>query len=252
MNEVGIICSYENRKVTKFDLIKASTELNFNTVIVDNDIPESYKKQIAWHELGHTIMALIVRKPISAISIKGSNSGVAGFTRFQQRFTNDVNTAQVNDEFQRSFNSVQQIHDELKIMLSGRIAELILFDGDINKVSYGCIGDYEAATNLAVEIAKYSLDSPIGINNLFFGDELNKVEVLKRARAVVESDFVEAKEELERFKPLFEYLVHFVVEREQVSGLELNNYIDSAMKTLSIDGFEYIPDSNSQCKFIPT
>jgi cell division protease FtsH len=107
------------------------------------------RRRIAYHEMGHALVAASLPgvDPVQKVSIIPRGVGALGYTI--QRPTED-----------RFLLSLNDLKNRIAVLMGGRAAEQLIFDGDI---STGAADDLQRATEIAVEmVTKYGMDPRIG------------------------------------------------------------------------------------------
>ncbi len=110
---------------------------------------EEEKKRVAYHETGHALVALSVKHadPVHRVSIIPRSIGALGHTLqlpTQERF----------------LMTKSEIEDQLAVMLGGRAAEEIIFNGEI---STGAANDLERASELARQmVTRFGMSERLG------------------------------------------------------------------------------------------
>jgi cell division protease FtsH len=108
------------------------------------------KERVAYHEAGHAIVAMSVphAEPVHRISIVPRSVGALG------------HVLQLPTE-ERFLMTKPQIEDQLAVMMAGRAAEELAFDG---VVSTGAADDFEKATALArMMITRFGMNEETGV-----------------------------------------------------------------------------------------
>jgi cell division protease FtsH len=107
------------------------------------------KERIAYHEAGHALVALSVENadPVQRVSIIPRSIGALGYT------------LQLPTE-QRYLMTRPELEDRIAVMLGGRVAEEVAFDG---VVSTGASDDLSRATELARQmVTRYGMSDELG------------------------------------------------------------------------------------------
>ena len=107
------------------------------------------KRRVAYHEMGHALVASSLPgvDPVQKVSIVPRGVGALGYT--MQRPTED-----------RFLLAASDLEDRIAVLMGGRAAEHLIFDGDI---STGAADDLQRATEIAVAmVTKYGMDRTIG------------------------------------------------------------------------------------------
>jgi cell division protease FtsH len=107
------------------------------------------RRRVAYHEMGHALVAssLTGVDPVQKVSIVPRGVGALGYT--MQRPTED-----------RFLLARSDLENRVAVLLGGRAAEAILFDGD---VSTGAADDLQRATEIALEmVTRFGMDPVVG------------------------------------------------------------------------------------------
>jgi len=107
------------------------------------------RRRVAYHEMGHALVAANLPgvDPVQKVSIIPRGVGALGYT--MQRPTED-----------RFLLSASDLKNRLAVLMGGRAAEQIIFEGD---VSTGAADDLQRATEVAIEmVTKYGMDATVG------------------------------------------------------------------------------------------
>jgi cell division protease FtsH len=180
------------------------------------------RRRVAYHEMGHALVAANLSgvDPVHKVSIIPRGVGALGYT--MQRPTED-----------RFLLSAGDLKNRLAVLMGGRAAERLIFDGDI---STGAADDLQRATEMAIEmVTRYGMDPTIGDRTYaapqaqFLGfpqDRLAEVgEVTAReidvaVRRLVEDAAVVAKSLLEQHRPDLDAGARLLLEKETVTAGE--------------------------------
>jgi cell division protease FtsH len=107
------------------------------------------RRRVAFHEMGHALVAaaLPTTDPVQKVSIVPRGLGALGYT--MQRPTED-----------RYLLPRSELEERLAVLLGGRAAEAIVYDGD---VSNGASDDLDHATQIALDmIVRFGMDKTVG------------------------------------------------------------------------------------------
>ncbi|MEQ1607799.1 MAG: ATP-dependent zinc metalloprotease FtsH [Hyphomonadaceae bacterium] len=107
------------------------------------------RRRVAYHEMGHALVAAALPStdPVQKVSIVPRGLGALGFT--MQRPTED-----------RYLLPRSELEERLAVLLAGRAAEALIFDGD---VSNGASDDIDHATQIALDmILRFGMDDTVG------------------------------------------------------------------------------------------
>ncbi|MDR3511612.1 MAG: ATP-dependent zinc metalloprotease FtsH [Caulobacteraceae bacterium] len=107
------------------------------------------RRRVAYHEMGHALVAASLPgvDPVQKVSIIPRGVGALGYT--MQRPTED-----------RFLLARSDLEKRIAVLLGGRAAEAMIFDGDI---STGAADDLQRATEIALEmVTRYGMDPTVG------------------------------------------------------------------------------------------
>lgn len=137
LNDASLISIRQNKKeIGNSEINLGIDRVMFNAV--DKEIPANVKSQVAAHEAGHTLVA-ILRRSINDFS------KVSIFNRGQ---TFGVNVFSLPDDELSGFNTKQKILDDIAILLGGYVSEQIICDD----VSTGSSSDLSNARSLSLRL----------------------------------------------------------------------------------------------------
>jgi cell division protease FtsH len=159
------------------------------------------RRRVAYHEMGHALVAASLPgvDPVQKVSIIPRGVGALGYTI--QRPTED-----------RFLLAASDLRNRLAVLMGGRAAEQVIFDGDI---STGAADDLQRATETALEmVTRYGMDPTIGQrtyashqqnfltmqedNTAFAAAETTTREIDLAVRALVEAADLRAQEILQQ------------------------------------------------------
>ncbi|MGA9031715.1 MAG: ATP-dependent zinc metalloprotease FtsH [Sulfuricaulis sp.] len=188
------------------------------------------KRRIAFHESGHTLVAVTVPtgEPVHKVSIIPRGVAALGYTM----------QLPVVEKFLSTEN---ELKDQLAILLGGRVAEEIVF-GDI---SSGASNDLERASEIARDmVTRLGMSEKLGPltygrrqQSLYLGgeytEEKNYSEETARqidvaVKALVEDGHQRAREILTAKRPALEALAAVLQEKEVISGEEVKRVVREA------------------------
>ena len=181
------------------------------------------KSVVAFHEIGHAIVASAVRKvvpmsnPVVRISIIPRSGGALGFT---------YSPPVVED---RALAFKNELLGQLAVLMGGRAAEALTSDS----VSTGASDDIDKATQLARSlVSTYGMDPSVGpVNVQRLGESyMNDGETSQLAESQIRSMCAEAyeiaKDVLECNLPLLNEMSQKLVASERLDGKELSVLLD--------------------------
>jgi len=156
-NESALLAARHNKKIIDMKDIEAATDRIIAGPERKSQILTNKEKEIvAYHEMGHAIVAAVVPKtdPVHKISILPRGNAL-GYTM----------QLPVED---KHLMSKEEIESQIKILMGGRIAEELIF-GDITS---GASNDIERATNLARNfICQFGMSKKLGTRKFGSGNQ---------------------------------------------------------------------------------
>ena len=150
VNEAALRAVRHGRKaVTQEDLLAS-----FETVIAGTEkkntiLTETEKRMVAYHEVGHALVAALTKKtqPVSKITIVPHTSGALGYTMYLP-------------EEEKYLSTKEELLADLRSGLGGRAAEMVVFGVQTT----GAANDIQRATAMARSmIAMYGMSDSLGL-----------------------------------------------------------------------------------------
>ncbi|RFB76482.1 ATP-dependent zinc metalloprotease FtsH [Methylovirgula sp. 4M-Z18] len=180
------------------------------------------RRRVAYHEMGHALVAASLSgvDPVQKVSIVPRGIGALGYT--MQRPTED-----------RFLLTESELVNRLAVLMGGRAAERLIFDGDI---STGAADDLQRATELALDmVVKYGMDKVVGDrtytapsqgfiglsrDNLYNAAELTGREIDLGVRRLIDDASKCAREILERRRDDLDRGSAILLEKETLTPAE--------------------------------
>jgi cell division protease FtsH len=197
-----------------------------NRVMTPNE-----KERVAYHETGHALVALSVAHadPVYRVSIIPRSIGALG------------HTLQLPTE-EKYLMTQPQLQDQITVMLGGRAAEELIFDG---VVSTGAADDLQRASELVRQmVTRFGMSNRLG--NLTYGTQQNTrflratfstqernysektaEEIDAEARRIADELYEHAKSILTRRRSELERIARELVQRETLDRQQLQQLLDS-------------------------
>ena len=151
INEAALLAVRNGRKkVSTIDLDEAVDRIIGGLEKKNRVINAEEKKIVAYHEVGHALVAALTpgSEPVHKISIIPRGLAALGYT--QQRPTED-----------RYLMSTKELLGKIDVLLGGRVAEQIIFDS----VTTGAGNDLMRATDIArAMIVEYGMGETLGLS----------------------------------------------------------------------------------------
>ena len=189
-------------------------------------ISEKDKQIIAYHEIGHALVAARLKNasPVHKITIIPRTSGALGYTM------------QI-EEGERVLMSREEMLSQLTILTGGRAAEEVVFDS----ITSGASNDIEKATQTArAMITRYGMSEQFGmvaletVNNPYLGADTSLMcspDTSARVDAEVQRMISDAHDKavaiLENDRMLMDRLAQYLLEKETITGAEFMEILES-------------------------
>ncbi|NLB34662.1 MAG: hypothetical protein GX817_02415, partial [Elusimicrobia bacterium] len=223
MNESALLAGREDAKgVTMHHAEEAIDRIIAGPAKKSRVISDEEKRKIAYHEAGHTLVALHLKNadPVHKVSIlqRGPALGYTLQLPMEDRY----------------LTSEDEILDKLSVMLGGRSAEEIIF----NEKTTGAHDDLRRVTEMAYKlVVEYGMSEELGPltynrdrENIFLGREISQGReyseetarrIDKGVRNIVERCHKVALDVLETNKDKLIELAEELIKREQIVGDEI-------------------------------
>ncbi len=217
-------------KIEQFDIENARDIILLGLTRSGMKLTEEDKKLIAYHEAGHTLVAydLPNTDPIHKVTIipRGRAMGVTQQLPEQDRY----------------IYRKDQLEERIAVMLGGRAAE-----EEVYKTSTtGAENDLQTSTQMAKKmVTSWGMSEVLGkihlqdeSGNVFLGEELARGkqyseqtarEVDIEVRQILENAFNRARGILSKQRAALDALVDALIEKEELSGEEVNEVIRKAL-----------------------
>jgi len=177
-------------------------------------ISEQKRETIAYHEAGHTLLALIVSDfdSIRKVTITPrGNSG--GATYFEPN----------EDRIDGGLLSREYLQNKLIVSLGGRAAEEIVF-GEM-KVTTGASGDFEIVTSIATDmVCRYGFNEQIGPMFIDENKPMNDMDL--EVRFLVDNAYKKAVQMLEYNEFYLHRIADALLEKETIDENDLGHIIE--------------------------
>ena len=191
-------------------------------------LTEEERRRVAYHEAGHALVAALTEHsdPVRKISIIPRGHAALGYTM-------------QTPEFDRYLTTKSALLDQLKSLLAGRAAEILVFDEE----STGAANDLERSTRMArAMICRFGMSEKIG--PVTFGREQQQVflgrdygqeerdfsersaqEIDDEIRRLIEDAATEAMRLLTERRDCLEHITKVLLEKEVIQGKELDELL---------------------------
>jgi cell division protease FtsH len=221
INEAAIAATRRNATEVSFDDFTAAIERTVAGVEKKSRVlSPTERRRVAYHEMGHALVAASLPgvDPVQKVSIIPRGVGALGYT--MQRPTED-----------RFLLAVSDLRNRITVLLGGRAAEQLIFDGD---VSTGAADDLQRATEVAIEmVTKFGMDPTIGQrtyaphpqpfltalqDRVVGASEATSREIDVAVRDLIEAANRRAREILERRRSDFHAGAALLIEKESLTA----------------------------------
>lgn len=220
VNEAALLAARrEGREITHHDFEEAIEKVVAGPERKSRRLSEEQKRRVAYHEVGHALVAAHSRMadPVHKISIIPRGRAALGYT-MQLPF---------EDQF---LLSRSELLDRLRGMLGGRAAEEIVF----NEITTGAENDLERATAIARQmVCVYGMSDKLGLarsaqrpNNYAYPDqpmqrdcsEETAREVDQEVKKLLDRTYADAKDILTTFRDELELVTGELLRTETMDG----------------------------------
>lgn len=228
LNEAALLAARRHGKeISQKDLEEAVEKVVAGPERKSRRLTEDQKRRVAYHEVGHALVAAHSEHadPVHKISIIPRGRAALGYT--MQLPTDD-----------QYLLSESELMDRLRGLLGGRAAEEIIFP----EVTTGAENDLERATALARQmICVYGMSEKIGLthcaqrpNQFVFGQdgqfqrdcsEATAREIDEEVKRLLDRVYTEAKEILTAYRHELELVVGELLKNESLDGATFYNLI---------------------------
>jgi cell division protease FtsH len=227
----------QNDLLVSFEVVIAGTEKK-GTVLTEKE-----KKLIAYHEVGHALVAARQKgtEPVSKITIVPHTQGALGYTM-------------QTPEEEKFLNSKDEIYSELRTLLGGRAAEDVVF----NTATTGASNDIERATELARKmVTMFGMSETFGImglatvrNQYLEGSysldcaQETAAKVDKEVQQILNTCYEESKAILRENRELMDRIAEYLLKKETITGQEMMAIIEGRDPEL-VDNYGTNPRFNA-------
>jgi len=213
INEAALIAAKKNNSKVGINDIEDAQEkilLGSERRNVIMDYTEYHKT--AYHESGHAIIATLlpdIEDPVHKISIVPRGKALGVTIRFPLKDRYSI--------------SKKYLNDQICILMSGRIAEELIF----NELSSGASDDFEKATSIARSmICSFGMSKNLGPiiykkeNNLNYSEQ-TAVKIDNEVKHIISTQYKRAKYILESNIKILHSVANTLIEYETINGYEL-------------------------------
>ena len=228
VNEAALRAVRQGRKAVNQEDLLAS----FETVIAGTEkkntvLTETEKRLVAYHEVGHALVAALEKKsqPVSKITIVPHTSGALGYTMYLP-------------EEEKYLSSKEELLADLRSTLGGRAAEQVVFGVQTT----GASNDIQRATALARNmVALYGMSDSLGLmapasvsnqylENQSYLDCSQETSALvdRETKRLLQGCYEDAVKVLTENRELLDEISQFLLVKETITGDELMQFVNQA------------------------
>ena len=245
VNEAALRAVRLGRKaVNQEDLL-----LSFETVIAGTEkkntvLSEAEKRLVAYHEVGHALVAALEKKtmPVSKITIVPHTDGALGYTLYMP-------------EEEKFLSTKEELTVDLKSILGGRAAEEVVF----GTKTTGAANDIQRATGLARNmVALYGMSKELGlmapasINNSYLDGQAyldcsqdTSARVDEAVQKLLTDSYNAAVSLLENNRGLLDEVSEYLLTKETITGEELMAFIKADQQPAE-EAAEPVPEAPTE------
>ena len=238
VNEAALLAARNNKKA----VTNAEFEEGFDRVVAGLEktariMPEEVKQRVAWHEVGHTLVACSLPHvdPVHKVSIIPRGMGALGYTMHRP-------------EEDRQLATKTELFNRICVLLGGIAAEDVIYQ----ECSTGASNDLQRATDMARRMVtefgmspklgrvhySESRSSPFMAGGGGTSDYSHSEETIREidleVRRIIDSAYDIANEILSTRRPVMEHLTRELLERETIEAPTLQAILDQYKTGLQI------------------
>ncbi len=247
VNEAALLgAKREKDRIEMIDLEDSKDKVCMGLERKSKVMSEEDRKTAAYHEGGHALVALFLPEtdPLNKITIvpRGTAAGITWFLPQE-----------------RDFKFKDQLESELAISFGGRVAEEVVFQ----RISTGAENDLKQATQLAqTMICTWGMGDDLGPlsyakneEQIFLGREISQHrdyseetarKIDEEVNTLVKRAYSRAKTVLEENIDILHKLTELLMEKETLSGAEVDALIRSMRPGLTLPSDTVSTDQDSQ------
>ena len=225
LNEAALTAVRENRSsVTQADLDKATEYVLAGSEKKSMVISPEEKRMIAYHEIGHALVALKQGgAPVRKITIIPRTSGALGFTMQA-------------DEQEHVLMTKEDLTKRLQVLVAGRAAEQLMFE----TCTSGAANDIERATSIARNmVTRFGMSDKIGMMTLdtvvnpYLDGELRSnasqdaaARIEAEIKRLIEEAYAAATKLLQDNASTLNHLSEYLLLHENITGDEMVQLVE--------------------------
>jgi len=227
VNEAALRAVRQGRKtvcqedlMVSFEVVIAGTEKK-NTVLTETE-----KRMIAYHEVGHALVAALEKRadPVTKITIVPHTSGALGYTMY-------------TPEEEKFLSTKDELLIDLRTTLGGRAAEQVVFGVQTT----GASNDIQRATSLAKHMVTLygmsdalGLMAPASVQHQYLEGQAyldcsqeTAATVDREVQKLLDGCYADAKRILTENRALLDEISEFLLVKETITGEELMAYVNA-------------------------
>ena len=228
----------QNDLLASFEMVIAGAEKK-GTVLTEKE-----KKLIAYHEVGHALVAARQKntQPVSKITIVPHTQGALGYTM-------------QTPEEEKFLEDREELLADLRTLLGGRAAEWAVF----HTMTTGASNDIERATDLARKmVTMYGMSDRFGVmglatiqNQYLDGSagmncaEATAAQVDEEVRKLIDDAYHDAVKMLEDDREMLDKIAAYLLEKETITGQEMMAILEGRDPAL-VDNYGATPEKPSK------
>ena len=228
----------QNDLLASFEMVIAGAEKK-GTVLTEKE-----KKLIAYHEVGHALVAARQKntQPVSKITIVPHTQGALGYTM-------------QTPEEEQFLEDREELLADLRTLLGGRAAEWAVF----HTMTTGASNDIERATDLARKmVTMYGMSDRFGVmglatiqNQYLDGSagmncaEATAAQVDEEVRKLIDDAYHDAVKMLEDDREMLDKIAAYLLEKETITGQEMMAILEGRDPAL-VDNYGATPEKPSK------
>lgn len=210
VNEAAIIAVRNNkRKIDVEDFNSAIERVVAGLELKHPSVLDKEKEIVAFHEAGHAVVGKLLNSDvIQKVSIVPRGQALGYVLKLA-------------DE-ERYLLSKNDLINKIKVFLAGRITEQVIFD----EITTGAADDLKKATDIAHKmVCDYGM-SNLGSKSINAEHmKYNSKEVDLEINKIINSSFNETLDLIKRNRDLITYIAKYLIEKETMTGHELDTLI---------------------------
>lgn len=227
----------QNDLLTSFEVVIAGTEKK-GTVLTEQE-----KELIAYHEVGHALIAARQKgtEPVSKITIVPHTQGALGYTM-------------QTPEEEKFLNSKDELYSRIRILLGGRAAEEVVFQ----TATTGASNDIERATDLARKmVTMFGMSDTFGVMGLatvksqylegaYGMDCAQETAALadREVKKILSQCYQEATALLRQDSEMLDKISSYLLKKETITGQEMMAIIEGRPPEL-VDNYGTNPNARA-------